>query len=149
MNLTLLDAELRRDEGVRYVRYLDSEGIPTTGVGNNLLANPLPAGWTYPLNDNQVNLLLNHGIQVALAGLDLHIPWWRGLDEVRQRVLANMAFNLGIAKIMGFNQTLAAVKNGNYAAAAADMKASAWFGQVGARAVRLCAAMQSGVMPTV
>lgn len=147
MNLELMDAELRRDEAVRYVVYLDSRGIPTTGVGHNLRASPLPAGWKYPLNDAQVNSLLEHDLVVTFAGLDLHFLWWRKLDEVRQRVIANMAFNLGIEKLMGFHQTLAAVERGDHGAAAAGMKASAWYGQVGARAVRLCAAMLSGVMP--
>jgi lysozyme len=36
---------------------------------------------------------------------------------------------------------------GAYADAAAEMKDSKWFGQVGARAARLCYAMQTGVMP--
>ncbi|KVC65532.1 hypothetical protein WI72_33705 [Burkholderia ubonensis] len=57
MNEDLMEKELRRDEGVRYVRYLDSRGIPTTGVGHNLNASPLPAGWAFPLNDQQVNQL--------------------------------------------------------------------------------------------
>lgn len=147
MNLALFDAELRRDEGVRYVRYLDSKGIPSTGVGHNLLASPLPAGWTYPLNDAQVNQLLNGDVAETFHQLDTHLPWWRQLDEVRQRVIANMCFNMGIAKLLGFHNTLAAMHRGAYAVAAAGMKASAWYGQVGERAVRLCEAMETGVMP--
>ncbi|WP_042298943.1 glycoside hydrolase family protein [Paraburkholderia kururiensis] len=148
MNLDLMDKELRRDEGVRYVKYLDTKGIPTTGVGHNLLASPLPAGWKFPLNDAQVDQLLDHDLTVTFAGLDLHLPWWRKLDEVRQRVIANMAFNLGVDKLLGFKNTLAAVQRGAYAIAAAGMKASAWYKQVGDRSVRLCKAMESGVMPT-
>ncbi|WP_175994556.1 glycoside hydrolase family protein [Burkholderia vietnamiensis] len=147
MNLDLMDKELRRDEGVRYVRYLDSRGIPTTGVGHNLSAAPLPAEWSFPLNDTQVNQLLNHDLAVTLAGLDLHLPWWRKLDEVRQRVIANMAFNMGVDKLLGFKNTLAAVQRGAYAVAAAGMKASRWYSQVGQRAVRLRMAMETGVMP--
>lgn len=148
MNLLLMYAELRRDEDVRYKPYIDTRGINTVGVGHNLVASPLPTGWTYPLNDNQVNQLLNHDLQVVFAGLDLNIPWWRNLDEVRQRVVANMAFNLGIRGLMGFKNTLAAMQSKNYAAASAGMRNSAWFSQVGQRAVRLCSAMQTGAMPT-
>ena len=36
MNYELLKADLRRDEGIRNKRYLDSQGIPTIGVGHNI-----------------------------------------------------------------------------------------------------------------
>jgi lysozyme len=147
MNQSLLIAELRRDEGVRYSRYLDTAGIPTVGVGHNLRANPLPAGWTFPLTDDQVNQLLAHDIAVTTAALSLHLPWWAHLDEVRQRVVANMAFNLGVGTLLAFHNTLAAIQSGRYGDAANGMKASAWFKQVGARAERLCQAMATGVMP--
>lgn len=147
MILDLLDAELRRDEGVRYDRYIDSRGIPTTGVGHNLLASPLPAGWAYPLNDAQVDQLLNHDLSVTFAALTLHLPWWSGLDEVRQRVVANMCFNLGIGRLLEFQQTLASMRAGQYVTAAAEMLQSDWATEVGARATRLSQAMSTGVMP--
>lgn len=147
MDLTLLDAELRRDEGVRYIPYLDTKGISTVGVGHNLQAVPLPAGWTYPLTDDQVNSLLGHDLIVTFAGLDLHHPWWTMMDEVRQRVLANMAFNLGETRLDTFVNTLHSMQTGDYIGAAAGMSASAWAGQVGARAARLITAMATGVMP--
>ncbi|MFL9904676.1 lysozyme [Paraburkholderia fungorum] len=147
MNLTLLEAELRRDEGVRYVPYLDTRGFHTVACGHNLDASPLPAGWTYPLTDAQVNQLLGLDLADTFHQLDTHLPWWRKLDEVRQRVVANMCFNLGITRLLGFHNTLLAMQRGSYAVAAAGMKSSDWYGQVGARAVRLCAAMESGVMP--
>jgi lysozyme len=144
-----MDAELRRDEGVRYVPYRDTATRPrnTTGVGHNLDVSPLPAGWTYPLTDDQVNALLNHDLTITFAGLDLHLPWWRKLDEVRQRVVANMAFNLGVGGLLTFRGALGAMQRGSYAVAAAALKASDWYGEVGERAVRLCAAMETGVMP--
>ncbi|MBB5189615.1 lysozyme [Silvimonas terrae] len=147
MILNLMIAELRRDEGVKYTRYLDTKGIPTTGVGHNLQAKPLPPGWTYPLNDTQVNQLLSTDLQDIFSGLDARLPWWRKLDEVRQRVITNMAFNLGVDGLIQFKNTLAAVQRGDYTAAANGMQASAWFVQVGARAQRLVQAMQTGVMP--
>lgn len=147
MNLQLMIPELRRDEGVKYIRYLDTKGIPTTGVGHNLLARPLPAGWTYPLNDAKVNQLLASDLNDTFAELDAKLPWWRNLDEVRQRVIANMAFNLGVDGLLKFKNALAEMQLGNYAAAANGMKASAWFVQVGSRAQRLVQAMSTGVMP--
>jgi lysozyme len=147
MNLALLDAELRRDEAVRYRPYFDSRGFLTVGVGHLLTAAPLPAGWSYPLTDLQVNQLLEQDLAVVFSSLDRALPWWRALDEVRQRVVANMCFNLGITKLLGFKHALAAMQAGDYGAAAAGMQASAWFAQVKDRAVRLCEAMTTGAMP--
>jgi lysozyme len=146
-NLALLLAELRRDEGVRYVEYPDSKGIPTTGVGHNLRISPLPAGWTYPLSDDRVDQLLTGDLGDTFAQLNASLSWWTTLDDVRQRVIANMCFNMGISDLLDFHNTLAAMQCGSYAIAAAGMKASKWYGEVGARAARLCSAMETGVMP--
>ncbi|WP_257835231.1 glycoside hydrolase family protein [Burkholderia glumae] len=147
MNLSLLEAELRRDEGIRYSIYLDTAGIPTVGVGHNCQVAPLPTDWTCPLTDAQVNQLLANDIASTMAKLDRSLPWWRGMDEVRQRVIANMCFNLGIGTLLTFKNTLAAMQRGSYSVAAAGMLNSKWATQVGARATRLASAMETGVMP--
>jgi lysozyme len=151
-NLAKLIAELRRDEGVRYSVYKDTKGINTVGVGHNLQAKPLPAGWSYPLNDTQVNSLLDDDLEDVFHDLGRNLPWWTDLNDVRQRVLANMAFNLGITRLLGFKNTLVAMRQGKYAAAADGMLNSAWASQVGiydkngqpGRALRLAAMMRDG-----
>lgn len=147
MNIGLLEAELRRDEGVRYVTYIDSRGNPTIGVGHNLNASPMPEDWGQPLTDVQVDQLLTSDLNVMFSSLDSQLPWWRGLDEVRQRVLANMCFNMGIGTLLEFHNTLHAMQTGDYLSAAAGMAGSAWAKEVGDRATRLITAMNSGVMP--
>lgn len=147
-----LVVELRCDEGVRYVRYLDTKGIPTTGVGHNLQARPLPVGWTYPLSDAQVDQLLEQDLEAVYVDLDRNLPWWRDLNDVRQRVICNMCFNLGITKLLGFVNTLAAARQGRYADASRGMLNSAWAAQVGiydrngqpGRALRLANMMRDG-----
>lgn len=56
-----------------------------------------------------------------------------------------MSFNLGIAKLLGFKNTLAFAKAGDWARAASNMLQSAWAGQVGARAIRLSHQLLTGV----
>jgi len=146
-NLALLIAELRRDEGVRYVPYMDTTGHQSVGVGRNLTVSPLPAGWTYPLTDAQVNQLLTQDLQNTFAQLNAKLPWWTSLDDVRQRCVANVAFNIGIGGLLGFHNALFALQRGSYSVAAAGFKASAWYGQVGARAQRICYAIEFGQMP--
>jgi len=143
-NEALLVKELRRDEGVRYTPYEDTKGIPTVGVGHNLQAAPLPAGWAYPLTDGQVNLLLDSDLLNVYHDLDRNLPWWQTLSDVRQRVICNMCFNLGMNRLLGFKNTLAAMRQGNYDAAADGMLNSAWAAQVGERAQRLAQMMRTG-----
>jgi lysozyme len=143
-NLRKLIAELRRDEGVRYDRYLDTKGIPTTGVGHNLNAKPLPVGWKYPLNDTQVDSLLDDDLEDVFHDLDRNLPWWTDLNDVRQRVICNMAYNLGITKLLGFKNTLVFMRQGKYDAAADGMLNSAWASQVKGRALRLADMMRKG-----
>jgi lysozyme len=143
-NLQTLIAELRRDEGVRYVVYKDTKGIDTTGVGHNLQAKPLPAGWKYPLNDVQVNALLDDDLEDVFHDLDRFLPWWRDLNDVRQRVMANLCFNMGITRLLGFVRALTAARQGKYGASADELLNSTWAGQVKGRAVRLADMMRKG-----
>ncbi|WP_338910713.1 glycoside hydrolase family protein [Mycetohabitans rhizoxinica] len=132
--LTLL-SELSRDEGRCLKPYLDTVGKTTIGVGRNLT--------DVGIAESECDLLLENDVMRSVMWLDRHLPWWRSLDAVRQRVIINMAFNLG-GKLLTFANTLAAMQRGDYAAAADGMLASKWTTQVGARAQRLATMMRTG-----
>ena len=147
MNLSLMGDELERDEGRRYVIYTDTQGHRSTGIGHNLDASPVPSAWVYPLTDDEIDQLLDHDLSVTIAALDLHIGWWRTLDEVRQRCVCNVAFNIGIEGLMGFHEALPELKAGNFINASQEFQDSDWYREVGDRAVRICSAIRTGVMP--
>lgn len=132
---TKLAQTLTQDEGVRLTPYRDTVGVLTIGVGHNLEAGITPEA---------AQFILQQDISAALALLDARVPWWRRLDEVRQRVLANMAFNLG-ARVLGFGAMLAALEDGDYEKAADEMLDSVWAFQVKARATRLAHQMRTGI----
>jgi lysozyme len=151
-NLQKLIAELRRDEGVRYSVYKDTKGIDTVGVGHNLQAKPMPAGWSCPLNDVQVNSLLDDDLEDVFHDLDRALPWWTDLSDVRLRVLTNMCFNMGIGRLLGFKKALIAMRQGKFSIAADEMLDSKWAREdVGigtpdkpGRALRLANMMRTG-----
>ncbi|HEF4777120.1 TPA: glycoside hydrolase family protein [Burkholderia multivorans] len=130
-----LIVELSRDEGRRLKPYVDTVGKTTIGVGRNLT--------DVGITDAECDLLLSNDIDRTVAWLDRNLSWWRQLDAVRQRVVVNMAFNMG-GSLLTFTNTLAAMKRGDYAAAADGMLASKWASQVGDRAKRLADMMRSG-----
>lgn len=144
MILCLKD-QLIRDEGVRLKKYPDSRGFSTIGVGHNLDANPLPFDVSLGITFAQATQILNQDIIRVCSKLFPALPWLYLIDPVRQGVFQNMAFNMGAGGVEEFHHDLADTQAGNYAQAAADMKASAWYGQVGPRAQRLVQQMLTGV----
>jgi lysozyme len=84
-------------------------------------------------------------IKKVVKSLDLNLPWWDSMTEARQRVLADMCFNMGIGTLLTFHNTLAAMKAGDYEAAARGMELSHWATQVGRRAETLAAMMRRGI----
>jgi lysozyme len=142
MTTPLLIADLKRDEGCRLAAYQDTLGIWTLGYGHTAGVRQGDA-WSQAEADET----LIEDVAGACARLDKAAPWWRGLSPVRQDVIAEMAFNLGVAGLMEFRAMLAAARGGDYAAAAVHMLASRWAQEVGARARRLAAMMAGGARP--
>lgn len=153
---TKLGNELARDEGEKLRWYYCTAGKRTIGIGRNLDDVGISAAETAALgitvasalargiSRDQSRALFANDIARCERDLDAKLPWWRGLSDVRQRVLLNMCFNLGIAGLLGFKNTLGMIQRGDYAGAAGGMAASKWHGQVGARARRLEVMMASG-----
>lgn len=165
---TKLRNELGRDEGEKLRWYLCTAGKRTIGIGRNLddvgisaaetrqlgitLASVLSRGITR----DQSRALFANDVARCEADLDRRLPWWRRLDDVRQRVLLNMCFNLGIGTspnpakrikgsgLLQFVNTLAMIERGDFAGAARGMVNSLWHKQVGDRALRLETMMATG-----
>ena len=149
--------QLKRHEG----RVLDSTGLHkayrdrydnwTIGYGHNLDTNPVP-GLTKDsrLTEKEAhdllvadiakvvhNLKRNLGLQISTP----HIGLFENLSPVRQAVLINMAFNLGIKGLCSFRKFLDCAARGAFAQAAGEMLNSRWSRQVGGRSLELAAMM--------
>src|SRR5690554_328553 len=134
-----LTRQLRREEGVSAHMYYDSEGYAIIGVGR--LIDARRGGG---LRDNEIDYLLANDIEEVASALRDRLSWFDSLNEARQGVLANMAFNLGINGLLGFRKTMALVERGDYEAASVEMLDSKWARQVGRRAQRLSEQMRTG-----
>ena len=132
--------ELRKQiilhEGLELKPYADLGGKITIGVGRNLTDNGISA--------EESNILLDNDIDRSISELNLNFSWFCGLDDIRQRVLIDMCFNLGITKLKKFVLMLAAIEAKNYDLAASYMMQSIWAEQVGIRAIRLSKMMRTG-----
>lgn len=139
VNLHALRRQIRLHEGERLKVYKCTSGKLTIGVGRNLEDRGITI--------EESNMLLDNDLAAFQVELLRKLPWVADLDEVRQRVLIDMAFNLGVAGLLTFKKTLAAVKRGDYAKAAPMMLDSKWAEQVGKRAERLSTMMLTGKDP--
>ena len=105
-----LYTELSRDEGKSILPYQDTEGIWSAGIGRNLEANSLPINILVAvirraggLLETEMGEMLTSDVTEAESALSsLLSDWQTYLTPVRQRVLLNMAFNLGQARLGRF-----------------------------------------------
>jgi lysozyme len=138
MNHKLID-QLRRDEGEVLHAYQDHLGFWTIGVGR-LIDQRRGGGITA----EEAAYLLNNDAQKVDQALRAALPWFSGLDEVRQCALINMGFQLGVAGLLEFKRTLGAVRDQKYAEAETYALQSKWAQQTPARAKRVARQLATG-----
>lgn len=134
-----LTKQLRRDEGEKLFAYKDSLGYLTIGVGR--LIDKRKGGGISP---EESAYLLSNDIDKKDIDLRSRLPWFHSLNEARQGALLNMAFQLGVDGLMGFHQTLAAMRDEHYADAANHMLQSLWAKQTPERAKRIARQIETG-----
>ena len=132
----ILREAVQNDEGLRLLPYVDSVGKTTIGYGRNLT--------DVGITKSEALTLLENDLTNAIAELTRAHPIVLNLDPVRQIVLTNMAFNMGVPSLNGFHLMWAAIDRGNFDEASIAMLDSKWATQVGARATRLASELVSG-----
>lgn len=124
-----LRKDLIRDEGLRTKPYVCPAGKLTIGVGRNLD--------DVGITTQEAHTLLDNDIERVNREMDANLAWWRGRPEHVQRGMANMCFQMGISRLLGFKKMLAALHAGDYATAQKEGRDSAWHKQTTARAERV------------
>ena len=135
MNRELLRSQLERHEGLRLHPYHDTVGKLTVGYGRNLDDVGITRDEADFMLDNDIEQ-----VELQLETVDEYV----GLDQVRQTVVANMAYNLGFHGLMQFSRMWKAIGRRDYDSAAREMLDSRWSKQVGNRAVELARIMRIG-----
>ena len=115
MNRDRLKTQLRMDEGVIPHAYTDSEGYLTIGCGS--LIDRVKGG---RLSSDEIEFLLNNDIDRVAYRLSHDFKWYDDLSDVRQEVLINMAFTLGMDGLKTFKLMLAAIERQDWVDAARE-----------------------------
>ena len=132
-----IKAQLVRHEGLRLKPYLCTAGKLTIGIGRNLEDRGISQKEAYAMLEQDI-------VDCEQRLIDEIPQIYTKLDEVRQSVLLNMCFNLGIKGLLEFKNTLAFIDAGDWERAANGMLASKWAKQVGMRAIELSELMRKG-----
>ena|SRR5690606_14753652 len=159
-----IQEQLILHEGISLTPYKCTTGKWTIGVGRNLEDTGLYEFekmrilGTYELTRQEVIdilqvrhitqeealYMLDNDIKVITAELEDSYKWFKYLDEVRQKVIIDMRFNLGSAGFAGFKNMIRQLELENYQKVAEEMKNSKWYLQVKTRGDRLIKMMLTG-----
>jgi len=102
---------LKVEEGFRAFPYTDSVGKSTVGYGCNLQAG---------LTQHAAEALLVAQVDEMHSALSVY-GWYENLDEARQSVCLDIAFNAGLhGLVAGFPNMIAAIERQDWARAAAE-----------------------------
>ena len=89
-------------------------------------------------------MMLANDLQAIQDALSADWTWFTPLDPVRQDVLTNMAYNLGVAGVLGFVAMAVNLGVGAYGMAADEIMNSEAARELPARYQRLADAMRTG-----
>ena len=143
-------------EGIVLNVYQDHLGINTVGIGRNLDDRGITDGelsfinktidevYDSGLTEEEAYYLCMNDIAIVEKELLANKPLVNQLNDVRQMVLIDMAFNMGVPRLMKFKDMWLAIEKVNYIAACEEMIDSRWADQVKGRAMKLSLAMKNG-----
>ena len=149
--------KLIASEGLKLQVYQDTLGIDTIGIGRNLEDRGITKEELDDLDIPSIDHVYEYGITEAdavyLATNDVQIvedelvrahPCVDRLDSVRQLILMDMAFNMGVPRLCKFVKMWNAIHEEDYPTAAKEMLDSRWANQVKSRSTKLANAMHNG-----
>ena len=121
-------------EGYRREIYKDSVGKPTVGYGFLVAAlSPdelkLNGGKIEPMSREVAEKILNLKVARLRKRVPECLPWLASKPQGVQDTILEMAYQLDIAKLLGFKYILKCIEAGDYAQAARNLRASLLYRQ--------------------
>lgn len=131
--------DLIKHEGYKDEIYLCSEGVPTFGIGHAIKEDDPEYTWPVgtPIEKDRIDSAFKADVEDAINDVEILFGDLSNYPDQCNRVLVNMAFNLGRNRLGKFKNMIKAVTENNYSEAANQMVDSVWYNQVGNRSVEL------------
>ena len=128
--------EIKREEGFVPVVYLDVKGKKTIGYGTLLEDG---------ISEVEAEMLLRHRLALMAEELERSRVGevYANLKADARRALLDMAYNMGVPGLLGFQKMWAALAEGDYDRAASEALDSVYARELPARAGRVAERMRS------
>ncbi|WP_294967128.1 glycoside hydrolase family protein [Sulfurimonas sp.] len=130
MNKSLMQ-RIKEAEGFSGTVYKCTQGFDTIGYGTKL-----------PITKKGAELLIQLRLNEKIDRLHKKLDWLDEQPQTVKEILYDMAYQMGVTKIMAFKKTLAYIKDKDYTNAAKEMLDSGWANQTPKRAKRLSKMMR-------
>ncbi len=134
-----LFADLKRDEGFESKPYRDTEGKLTIGYGTLIEDG---------ITEEEAELLLEHRMNRFQEELRNAMPMsrldWADMPGSVRRAVYNMAYNMGVPRLLRFTKMWAALKEEDFETAACEVLDSEYGRKLTARANRVADMIRSG-----
>jgi len=142
----MLFEQLKFEEGLRLRAYLCPARKKTIGYGHNLDAKPLYEGNKIPdeITKDIAEVLLHDDVERTMDMLDAIWPGFISLHGARRDACINMAFQLGVARFMGFRKMCDALDKSDWERAHFEALNSYWARQTPERAARVSSQFITG-----
>lgn len=136
---SVVSEEIKKEEGIRLKVYKCPAGKWSIGYGRNLE--------DVGITQEEADFLLQNDLKRCDLQLDKTFPFYSQLDAVRQFVLIDMCYNVGLNGLKKFKKMISALEAKDYEAASKEMLDSLWAKQVKSRAEKLAKIMATGELP--
>jgi len=141
MNIDKLKKQIIANEGMRKTAYKDTLNNWTIGVGHLIRLPDEEYLLDKELTDMEVDQILTTDLNQAIDDAKKFIDA-DSINEEAFHVVVDMAFNLGLPKLMAFQNFQAALTENDYVKASFEMLDSLWAKQLPNRSKRLAKQMR-------
>lgn len=143
----MLEDQIIFEEGEKLHMYKCTRGFNTIGVGHNCDASPYFHGQKIPntITKEQSREILADDLQKTVSQLHAAWPQIGLLQGARHDAVIQMAFQLGVNRLLGFKMMLKALNAQEWAKASKEALDSDWAKQTPARAKRVAHQILTGV----
>lgn len=118
MDLQKIKHSIKKHEGVRLKPYECPAGKLTIGYGRNLTDTGI--------TQIEADSMLDRDLLNTKLELEDSIKFFHKLDDIRQNVLIEMAYNMGVPNLLEFKNTLKFMEKGDFINASIEMLDSQW-----------------------
>lgn len=142
-NQETLESRIIRHEGFCSVPKYDAKGFFCLGFGHDITKAECE---NYPngISWDDAEKLLEYDITIVKQNCAKAFDWLSGLSSIRQDVIFEMVYQMGIAGVSAFHGMISCIKNKDWSGSAEHMLASLWHSETPSRSEELANLMKNG-----